>query len=344
MSKTIRRPRHRRRPGGYVAAIRAAQLGFATACCGIQPYADPEGQAAPRRHLPERRLHPRPRRCTPRTCSRKPATPSKARASASARPKIDVQDDRPQDGHRRPADRRHRGPVQEEQGHPAGRPRRLRRSDRRGGRSQGRRRARHRQAGHRRHRLGPAPLPAGAGRQQDRLRQRRRARPRRGAEEARRHRRRRHRPRMGSVWVASAPRSRSRSHARDFLGSPTGSPRKRCEVFTKQGLKFRLGVKSVRSRWARRASRSSTRQGRAPSRLECRRLISVGRAPNTDGLNRERRICAERSAASSRSTTTARPTCPVSGRWATSCGPMLAHKAMEEAVMVAERIAGQAGH
>ena len=31
-------------PGGYVAAIRAAQLGFSTACCESNPYADPKGE------------------------------------------------------------------------------------------------------------------------------------------------------------------------------------------------------------------------------------------------------------------------------------------------------------
>ena len=31
-------------PGGYVAAIRAAQLGFKTACAESNPYADPKGE------------------------------------------------------------------------------------------------------------------------------------------------------------------------------------------------------------------------------------------------------------------------------------------------------------
>ena len=31
-------------PGGYVAAIRAAQLGLATACIESEPYADPKGE------------------------------------------------------------------------------------------------------------------------------------------------------------------------------------------------------------------------------------------------------------------------------------------------------------
>ena len=31
-------------PGGYIAAIRAAQLGFSVACCESNPYADPKGE------------------------------------------------------------------------------------------------------------------------------------------------------------------------------------------------------------------------------------------------------------------------------------------------------------
>ena len=31
-------------PGGYVVAIRAAQLGFSVACCESNPYADPKGE------------------------------------------------------------------------------------------------------------------------------------------------------------------------------------------------------------------------------------------------------------------------------------------------------------
>jgi len=31
-------------PGGYVGAIRAAQLGFSVACCESNPYADPKGE------------------------------------------------------------------------------------------------------------------------------------------------------------------------------------------------------------------------------------------------------------------------------------------------------------
>ena len=43
-------------PAGYIAAIRAAQLGLSTAC--IDEWKTPEGRVRPGRHLPQRRLHP----------------------------------------------------------------------------------------------------------------------------------------------------------------------------------------------------------------------------------------------------------------------------------------------
>ena len=43
-------------PGGYTAAIRAAQLGLNTVC--IDDWKNPKGKPSLGRHLPERRLHP----------------------------------------------------------------------------------------------------------------------------------------------------------------------------------------------------------------------------------------------------------------------------------------------
>ena len=43
-------------PGGYIAAIRAAQLGLSTAC--IDEWKNAEGKPALGRHLHQRRLHP----------------------------------------------------------------------------------------------------------------------------------------------------------------------------------------------------------------------------------------------------------------------------------------------
>ena len=43
-------------PGGYTAAIRAAQLGFKTVC--IDDWKNGQGQSQSGRNLPERGLHP----------------------------------------------------------------------------------------------------------------------------------------------------------------------------------------------------------------------------------------------------------------------------------------------
>ena len=169
----------RRLRGG---AIRAAQLGFSTACCRINPYADPKG---------EPRLGG--------TCLNVGCIPSKAllhtshlfeeaghsfesRASPWARRRSTCQDDRPQVQDRRPAHPRHQGPVQEEQGHLPGRSRSSSLPARAtaAGRSRSVRVV-DRQAGHRGDRF-VGPPPAGhSGRQQDGLRQHRRPRHRRRA-------------------------------------------------------------------------------------------------------------------------------------------------------------------
>ncbi len=80
--------------------------------------------------------------------------------------------------------------------------------------------------------------------------------------------------------------------------------------------------------------------------LECDRLIvSVGRVPNTDGLGAENVGLA----LDERGRVAVDDHCQTNqpGIWAVGDvvrGAMLAHKGMEEGVMVAERIAGQAGH
>ncbi|MDR3213301.1 MAG: FAD-dependent oxidoreductase, partial [Azoarcus sp.] len=76
-----------------------------------------------------------------------------------------------------------------------------------------------------------------------------------------------------------------------------------------------------------------------------RLIVSVGRIPNTEGLN----AGAVGLKLSERGQIEVDEHCKTNlpGIWAIGDvvrGPMLAHKAMEEAVMVAEIIAGQAGH
>ena len=86
--------------------------------------------------------------------------------------------------------------------------------------------------------------------------------------------------------------------------------------------------------------------GDAAQVLECDRLIvSVGRIANTDGLGAENVGLA----LDERGRVAVDDHCQTNqpGIWAVGDvvrGAMLAHKGMEEGVMVAERIAGQAGH
>ena len=84
----------------------------------------------------------------------------------------------------------------------------------------------------------------------------------------------------------------------------------------------------------------------AAQKLDADRLIvSVGRVPNTDGLNIDA-VGLKLDARGGIEVDAHRRT-NLPGVWAVGdvvAGPMLAHKAMEEAVMVAEVMAGQAGH
>jgi len=125
--------------------------------------------------------------------------------------------------------------------------------------------------------------------------------------------------------------------------------REALKAFTKQGLKIELGVqieevkaddRNVQVRYRDAAG------GNLPRTVEFDRLIvSVGRIPNTDGLQAQRVGLA----LDERGSIVVDPYCATNlpGVWAIGDvvrGPMLAHKAEEEGVAVAERIAGQVGH
>jgi dihydrolipoamide dehydrogenase len=119
------------------------------------------------------------------------------------------------------------------------------------------------------------------------------------------------------------------------------------KVFTRQGLKIHLGVrigevkvgkKGVSIAW-------TDAQGVAQTLEADRLIVSVGRVPNTEGLGLEAIDL----------NVDERGFIPVDGHCATSMpnvyaigdvvrGPMLAHKGEDEGVMVAERIAGQKPH
>lgn len=120
------------------------------------------------------------------------------------------------------------------------------------------------------------------------------------------------------------------------------------KVFTKQGLSFELGARVTgATRDGERVTvRFSPAQGGEERSLECDRLlVCVGRAPYTTGLGLEEVGVAldERR----RVKTDAHYQTNVPGIWAigdVKDGPMLAHKAEEEGIAAVERMAGQAGH
>jgi len=123
--------------------------------------------------------------------------------------------------------------------------------------------------------------------------------------------------------------------------------REAARIFAKQGLSIELGVTIGEVSTAKKGVTIAytTKDGEA-RKLDAERLIvSVGRVPNTDGLNAE----AVGLKLDERGRVAVDGQCRTNlpGVWAVGdvvSGPMLAHKAMEEAVMVAELMAGQSGH
>ena len=152
---------------------------------------------------------------------------------------------------------------------------------------------------------------------------------------------------LGSVWKRLGAEVTILEALPDFLGVADPAVAKEAwKVFTKkQGLDIHLGVKITKVAAGKKGVTVDYDDGEAKS-LECDRLIvSVGRVPNTDGLGAEDvglkldergRVQVDDHCRTN-----------LENVWAVGDvirGPMLAHKGMEEGVMVAELIAGQAGH
>jgi len=119
------------------------------------------------------------------------------------------------------------------------------------------------------------------------------------------------------------------------------------KVFAKQGLKISLGVKidSVKSDKKGLTVAYTDSAGAAQTLAVDRLIVSIGRVPNTDGLNAD----AVGLKLDERGFIAVDEICRTSlpNVWAVGDvvrGPMLAHKAEEEGVAVAERIAGEHGH
>jgi dihydrolipoamide dehydrogenase len=153
---------------------------------------------------------------------------------------------------------------------------------------------------------------------------------------------------MGSVWRRLGSEVTILEGLPTFLGAVDEQVAKEAhKAFTKQGLKIELGVKvgDIKSTKKGVAVAYTNAKGEAQTLDVDKLIISIGRTPNTIGLAAEAvgLILDERGAIE------VDGDCKTNlpNVWAVGDvvrGPMLAHKAEEEGVAVAERIAGQHGH
>ena len=153
---------------------------------------------------------------------------------------------------------------------------------------------------------------------------------------------------MGSVWRRLGSEVTILEGLPTFLGGvDEGVAKEAFKAFTKQGLKIELGVKVGEIKNGKKgvSVAYTNAKGEAQTLDVDKLIISIGRVPNTIGLNLE----AVGLALDERGAIVVDADCKTNlpGVWAVGDvvrGPMLAHKAEEEGVAVAERIAGQHGH
>jgi dihydrolipoamide dehydrogenase len=152
---------------------------------------------------------------------------------------------------------------------------------------------------------------------------------------------------MGSVWRRLGAEVTVLEALPAFLSiADEAVAKEAAKLFARQGLKIELGVR-ITSVDARKAVKVQYNAADNSSKtLECDRLIvSIGRVPNTQGLN----AAAVGLKLDERGFVAVDEECRtnLANVWAIGDvvrGPMLAHKAEEEGVVVAERIAGQKPH
>jgi dihydrolipoamide dehydrogenase len=153
---------------------------------------------------------------------------------------------------------------------------------------------------------------------------------------------------MGSVWRRLGAEVTVLEGLPTFLGAVDEQIAKEAhKAFTKQGLKIELGVKVGEIKTTQTGvsvAYADTKGGARTLDVE-KLIVSIGRVPNTNGLNAE----GVGLKLDERGAIVVDDECRTNlpGVWAVGDvvrGPMLAHKAEEEGVAVAERIAGQHGH
>ena len=153
---------------------------------------------------------------------------------------------------------------------------------------------------------------------------------------------------LGSVWRRLGAKVTVVEFLDEILPGMDGEVRKEArKLFAKQGMEFRLSTKvtAAAAKGKGVALTVEPAAGGAAETIEADRvLVSIGRRPNTEGLgleaigiatNKQGQIETDRRFATG-----------VEGVWAIGDvipGPMLAHKAEDEGLAVAENIAGQTG-
>jgi dihydrolipoamide dehydrogenase len=153
---------------------------------------------------------------------------------------------------------------------------------------------------------------------------------------------------IGSVWRRLGAEVTVLEGLPTFLGAVDEQIAKEAKkAFDKQGLKIELGVKvgDVKASKKGVTVAYTNAKGEAQELSVDKLIVSIGRVPNTIGLNTE----AVGLQLDERGAIVVDGDCRTNlpNVWAVGDvvrGPMLAHKAEEEGVAVAERIAGQHGH
>ena len=152
---------------------------------------------------------------------------------------------------------------------------------------------------------------------------------------------------MGSVWRRVGAEVTILEALPAFLGAADEQIAKEAaKLFARQGLTIKLGVNITKVSTAKGVSVDYTdADGKAQNSTFDKLIVSIGRVPHTAGLD----AAAVGLALDERGFVTVDAECRtnLSGVWAIGDvvrGPMLAHKAEDEGVAVAERIAGQHGH
>jgi dihydrolipoamide dehydrogenase len=152
---------------------------------------------------------------------------------------------------------------------------------------------------------------------------------------------------MGSVWRRLGSEVRILEALPSFLGAADEQVAKEAaKVFAKQGLAIELGVKINKVSTKKNVVvEYSDANGAAQTATFDKLIVAIGRVPNTNGLN----AAAVGLELDERGFVKVDHECRTNlpNVWAIGDvvrGPMLAHKAEEEGVAVAQRIVGQYGH